>query len=183
MSEYEVEQKYRIKNPAVFRRELKKNGAKKRHAGKEFNELYDLGDMLLKNGRVLRLRHYGAEEGILTYKGKREKGRHKKRLEIETPVDQKKVRTILKLLGYTLKAVYNKYREEYSLGRAVVTLDHMPKLGWFAEIEAPSRLIAKTEKLLLLGPEDKEEKSYVEMQMSLEGKRYPWKVHRSKLNS
>lgn len=176
MSQYEIEQKYRIRSPESFRRILKKLGAKRIHAGKEFNELYDHGCALMKDGKVLRLRHHGGTEGVLTYKGRREKGRHKKRIEIETAVDQKQMRHILKQLGYTLEVSYRKYREEYRLGKALVTLDRMPKLGWFAEIEAASALIERVERKLQLKAEEREEQSYVEMQLKREGKRYPWKL-------
>lgn len=161
----EIEQKYRIKDPAVIRRRLRSIKARKLSAGSEFNEIYDSGNALLDEGKVLRLRHHGGKEGILTFKGPRQKGRHKKRVEIESRVEAAQTKKILESLGFKKRYFYNKYREEYLVGKAHVTIDKLAGFGWFVEIEGSSRLIDALEKKLLLKPEDREPKSYLELKL------------------
>jgi len=160
---YEIEQKYRIRSPEKIRQLLIKKGARKIREGREINYLYDCGTKLLSQSSVLRLRHWGGPEGMLTFKGPRMKARFKKRMELETAVHWKVTEKILLSLGYSRVAEYRKQREEYQLGSAHVALDFLKGKGWFAEIEASETQIEKLEKALGLNPSDREPRNYLEI--------------------
>lgn len=159
---FEVEQKYRITNPAVIRKRLKILGAKRIARGLEKNEIWDLGNLVRRKASVLRLRTHDGK-GTLTFKGPRLKSKFKKRLEVESEVHSGPIRTLLNLLGFKVIAQYKKEREEYRLGSAHVTLDHLGRLGWFVEIEAAPKHIEKIAAKLGLASKDREERSYLEM--------------------
>lgn len=167
MGRFEIEQKYRIKNPAAARKLLKKFKAIKKGSGLEINHLYDSGRQLSMQGCVLRLRLHG-KEGKLTYKGPRLKGPFKKRVETETSVDYRNTKKILEHLGYEPIVEYRKKREEFIVGKVHVTIDWVEKHGWFIEIEGPAKAIREWEKKLGLRPSQREERSYLEI---LYGKR------------
>lgn len=162
MARYEVEQKFRLKNPSAFRKRLKQLGAKRLSGGFEKNELWDLDGRLKSMCAVLRLRET-PQKDTLTFKGPRLKSRYKKRAETETPVDAVKTRLLLKQLGYRVSARYEKKRDEYLLKKAHVTMDYLKGFGWFAEIEAPERRIEMLARLLGFSNQDREERSYLEM--------------------
>ena len=159
---FEVEQKYRVRNPAFIRRRLKALRAKRLAGGHEKNELWDLGRLVRRTNSVLRLRTFEGK-GFLTLKGPRLKSKFKKRVEVETAVDPQAVKTMLTLLGFKVVARYEKTREEYRLGPAHVTLDNLGKFGWFVEIESAARHIEKIAAQLGFGSKDREERSYLEM--------------------
>ena len=162
MPRFEVEQKYRIKNPASLRQRLKSLGAKCLQRGLEKNELWDWEGMFRKRGCVLRLRETGGR-GVLTLKGPKLKSKFKKRREWENEVNLKIMRAILKGGKFKVIARYHKIREEYLLRGAHVTLDHLSKHGWFSEIEAPSEKIAILARALGFTEGDREERTYLEM--------------------
>jgi adenylate cyclase class 2 len=168
---FEVEQKYRVRNPALVRRRLKALKAKQLGDGHEKNELWDLGNLVRKKSSVLRLRTFDGK-GFLTFKGPKLKSRFKKRVEIETAVDPKAVRTMLTLLGFKVVARYEKRREEYLLGKAHVTLDVLSGIGWFVEIETAAGQIEKMARQLGFSKKDREERSYLEM---VYGNRSVWR--------
>ncbi|MEM9558283.1 MAG: class IV adenylate cyclase [Acidobacteriota bacterium] len=101
----------------------------------EDNWIFDTGGELEESGSLLRLRidRRGAR---ITFKGPASyEGRVKVRQEIETGVERvEAMRSILEALGYRLVRRYQKYREEWLLGSAVVSLDHTP-IGDFVELE------------------------------------------------
>lgn len=159
---YEIEQKYKISGPSKLRAVLKKMKAVKIRSGAEVNILYDRQGELVDRRSVLRLRHWGGREGVLTFKGPRLSGPFKRRIEIETAVEFRAAEKILDFLGYKSAGVYKKKREEYRLGKAHVTLDWLPGAGWFAEIEASPAGIDRLEKKLgLTGC--REERTYLEI--------------------
>lgn len=162
MTKYEVEQKFKIRNPGGIRKALKRMGAKLIMSGPEKNELWDYKNMLRKKNSVLRIREAGGR-GVLTFKGPRLKSKYKKRIEVETQVDAAAVRQILTTLGYRVRVRYEKVREEYVLRGAHVTIDHLMKFGWFVEIEAPPRRIDVIAMKLGFSRNDREERSYLEM--------------------
>lgn len=166
---FEVEQKYRVTNPPAIRKCLKALKAKRLASGHEKNELWDLQRQVRKKGSVLRLRTFDGR-GIFTLKGPKLKSKFKKRIEVETEVDPKAVRTMLQLLGFKVVARYEKKREEFKLGPAHVTLDNLGKFGWFVEVEAPENQIEKT--AAKLGLKEREERSYLEM---IYGNRSVWR--------
>lgn len=161
MKSYEVEQKYRIQNPGDIRRKLKSLKARKISSGVESDEFYDEKNRLYQQRSILRLRQTAEGKGLLTFKGPRLKSRFKKRVEIQTAVDHKAAQVILQLAGFECRARLQKRREEYRLGSAHVTLDHLRGIGWFVEIEAAARQIPLIAKKLSL--KSREDRSYLQM--------------------
>ncbi len=92
----------------------------------------------------------------MTYKGPRDiKARVKSRLEIQTHVaDAKAMRSLLQAVGLAPTITVRKRRTSYRLGRCMVELDELPKIGCFVEIEAPSAAAVERmrKKLDLPGP-------------------------------
>lgn len=162
MKFFEIEQKYRIKDPKRVREVLKRMGARKIAEGIETNEFFDLGKQLRRKRLAMRLRTYG-KKAMLTLKGPRLKSRFTKRMEIETPVDYALMKSILHLAGFKVVMHYRKERELYRLGKSLVALDRLLKFGWFLEIEGQPKSIGKTEKRMKLHTKDREEKSYLHM--------------------
>ncbi len=171
MPPFEVEQKYRVRRPAAIRKKLKTAGAKCLHKGWEKNELWDYQGMVRRQASILRLREI-RRGGFLTFKGPKLKSRYKKRMEVETAVHPMAARTILLQMGFQVIARYQKTREEYLLNGAHVTLDHLPKLGWFVEIEASPKKIEFLSRRLGFTNKDREERTYLEM---VYGPRSPWR--------
>jgi len=163
MAFFEIEQKYRLKDPAKARKLLRKLGARKIAGGVESNEFYDKDDFLKKQRVALRLRKFGKQPAVLTLKGPRIRSRFTKRMEIETPIDLATAKAFLLFLGCRVRRKYSKRRELYKLGGALVTLDLLKKFGWFVEIEGRPKLIKTIEKKLGLGTKDREERSYLQM--------------------
>jgi len=163
MKSFEIEQKYRVKNPAGMRRRLIALGARKLGGGIEHNEIYDLLGMLRAKKRILRLRKSGGK-ARLTLKGPKVQTRYyARRLEIETAVDFFETREILRELGFRVVAKYSKHREVFRLRSCEVVLDRVPGFGWFLEIEGNPRKIREVAAKLAVGPADMEKKSYLAM--------------------
>lgn len=165
---YEIEIKYRLKDPAALRTALKRLGAKRLGVDSERNELYDHAALgLKKRGCALRVRQTGPGKGILTYKGPASRGPVKRRLEIETAVDPEAVRQMLARLGFQSKLRYDKVRETHELGNCLVTVDRLKGHGYFAEIEGPRARILKLERSLGFKPSDREERTYAQITSGL----------------
>lgn len=156
----EREQKFRVARVDAIRRRLLKLGAKVHASGFERNELFDCNDRLRGQGLKLRLRCHGGKIAQLTLKGPRQNGRHKTRMEVETPVEYEAAKRILELLDFRVKETYSKVREEYRLDGCAVCLDHIPNSGWFVEIEGPQRKINRTARGLGLRSSEREHRSY-----------------------
>lgn len=159
---FEIEQKYQIGAPQPILRKLRALKARKIASGFEINELYDLEGLLRSKGCVLRLRRYN-KKGILTFKGPREKGKVKKRLELEATVPYGIVKGILRALGLRLIFQYSKTREIFEYKKTHVMIDHLPGLGWFVEIEGPHTAIQKTAKELDLPDSHIEDRTYSQL--------------------
>ena len=168
MRSYEIEQKYRCKNLSRFRIKLLHLEARFVKKGAELNEFWDLSGKLAQQKTVLRLRRHG-KTSELTLKGPRLKSRYTKRIELETPVEYEPTRAILEALGFKLSREYAKKREVYYLGKVMVTLDTLPKLGSFVELEGSVLDIARAAKKLSLTDKDREEKSYLQMLYAWKG--------------
>ena len=162
MSFVEIEQKYRLKDPAKIRMLLKKMGAKKISGGLEINEVFDRRGELGGKRLAMRLRQFSGK-ATLTLKGPRLASRFTKRMEIEAPVDYRSLKTILELAGFKAVMRYKKERELYKLGKTIVTVDFLKKFGWFLEIEGEPQSIGKIEKKFCLQAKDREERSYLQM--------------------
>ena len=162
MKTYEIEKKYRLKDPKALRRKLRQLGARKKGDGREENEFWDFKGRLRRQRLTLRLRRYGASEK-LTLKGPRQRQSHgvEKRLELEMTVDFLTARAILRAAGFKPRLKYTKRRELYTVGKTEVTIDSLPKHGWFVEIEGALPAILSLEKKLGLAPADAEPQSYL----------------------
>lgn len=160
----EIEIKFRIDNLPALTRRLKQAGFKQlTRSTYEMNSLYDLpGQKLRKRGEMLRLRKYG-ETWVLTHKAKSKAGRHKVRVELETPVENgPQMDAILRALGFAPTFRYEKYRAEWTDGKGHVVLDETP-IGTFGEIEGPPRWIDRTAHALGISPDDYITQTYAPM--------------------
>jgi adenylate cyclase class 2 len=136
----ETEAKFYVRNLAAIQARLEKMGARLiQPRVLETNLRFDLPDgSLVRRFEVLRLRQDSAAR--LTYKGPAERIEGiQSRPEIEVEVgDFETARRLLESLGYQVVAVYEKYRQVYSLelkhGGLRVFLDELP-YGDFVEIE------------------------------------------------
>ena len=163
MAFVEIEQKYRLKDPAKVRVLLRKLGARKVASGVELNEFYDKGDFFRKQNVALRLRRFGHGAATVTLKGPRVRSEFSKRMEIETPMEYATAKAILSFLGCGIWRQYSKKRELFKLGKTFVTADFLKKFGWFLEIEGQPQSIKSIEKKLGLTLADREERSYLQM--------------------
>jgi adenylate cyclase class 2 len=141
---HEIEIKFKIGGIEVLTARLQAAGfhlvTERTH---EMNTLYDLpGAPLRRRGALLRIRKYGPKWTV-TYKekGQIKQGRHKSRLEIETPVqDGQTLAGILQAVGFKPGFAYEKFRSEWSDATGQVVVDETP-IGNFGEIEGPPQWI------------------------------------------
>jgi adenylate cyclase, class 2 len=157
----EIEIKFRVANLRELARQLK--AAKFRLVTPrthEMNTLYDLpGQILRQRKQLLRIRQYGSGWKI-THKSGGKVGRHSRRQELETKVeDGNRMDAILRALGYLPSFRYEKFRAEWSDGEGNVVVDHTP-IGDFAEIEGSPRWIDQTAKKLGIAPNQYIMKNY-----------------------
>jgi adenylate cyclase class 2 len=160
----EVEIKFRVDDARALTRRLRASGFKQvTRRTHESNTLYDLpGQTLRKRGELLRLRKYGST-WLLTHKAKSKVTRHKTRVETQTEVeDGEKLQKILQALGYVPSFRYDKFRAEWNDGTGHVVLDQTP-IGFFGEIEGPSRWIDRTATSLGITRESYITDSYAEL--------------------
>ena len=160
MKRQEIEQKYRLKNPAAMRKLILGLGASRVRFGTQKNEYFDKNGCLKSKKMILRLRR-DILGSILTLKGPRQKARFSRRMEYQTAVDYSQTKAILQQLGYNVWRQYAKEREEFCVGDATITLDHLGRRGWFMEIEGTSKAILRLSKKLGLTDRDREERTYL----------------------
>ena len=142
----EIEAKVRLASPEVFRRRMGERGLAAEGPVLETNRLFDdASGRLRRAGSALRLREERRlGEGavlrtLLTYKGPREAGRFKRRPEFETTVaSADALVAILEALGLAETFRYEKRRTRWHMGGCEVSLDELPHLGWFVEVEGPA---------------------------------------------
>lgn len=138
----EIEAKFLIQNlPAILHRLEAAGGQVLMPRTHEYNLRFDTPDGQLSSRRiVLRLRR--SDDVRLTVKtpaqetGARVSNRREAELRLQSD-DFETARALLKMLGYTVSWIYEKYRRIYRLANALVTADETP-LGDFIEIEAPA---------------------------------------------
>lgn len=119
----------------------------------------DLEGTLAESGSALRLRLDG-ERAFVTWKGPAERGPVKSREELETQVhDGQTLFAMLNALGYQQRFRSQKYREDYDLLGAAVTVDETP-FGCFVEVESTPALIATVSETLGRSPADYRLESY-----------------------
>jgi predicted adenylyl cyclase CyaB len=172
----EIETKFRLDDPTALRRRLAQLGATRIGAERESNFVFDTaGRRLLGSGCGLRVRiahpleYRGLPTATLTYKGPRDRELAsqgvKSREELETELrDGDVVIAILEQLGYRAVVRYQKRRESWRFGGCLITLDELPQLGWFTELEGPDvATLAQRRIDLGLGTATVVVESYVEL--------------------
>lgn len=125
---------------AVRRRLVEADAELLEPRSRECNTLFDRDGELQGHGCALRLRRDG-QGARITFKGPAVFEQEvKSRTELETSVgDADRFEQILVALGLSATLRYEKDREQWRLGEAVVALDHTP-LGDFVEVEAEAPL-------------------------------------------
>jgi predicted adenylyl cyclase CyaB len=89
--------------------------------------------------------------------------RSREELEIQVD-DQAALLVLLDRLGFRPVLRYEKRRQTWHLAPCEVTLDELPQLGWFAEIEGPSPAAVQTTQATLgLDTADIVAETYVEL--------------------
>lgn len=108
---------------------------------------------LRERGCALRARQDG-ERAFITWKGPPDRGPIKSREELETEVKSAGTAiAIFSALGYVQRFRSQKYRAEYRIQEALVTIDETP-IGVFVEIEADPAQIELVARALGRGPSD-----------------------------
>jgi len=138
----EIEAKLKVDSLEEIERKLVEADAEFRQEQRQIDNYFDDANRTLtKADECLRLRRQltGDDDKVfLTYKGAREKGKFKKRQEIEIEVgDFDSAQRLLSVLGYEKALVFEKKRRIWQLGECEVALDELPLLGSFLEIEGP----------------------------------------------
>ena len=94
---------------------------------------------VIQSQRPLRLRYQRAEAGqrnYLTYKGKKQDSKFKKRIELELEIDDiEKAGALLNAIGYEQGLAFEKKRQYWKYFDCQVFLDELPLIGFFVEIE------------------------------------------------
>lgn len=138
----EIEAKFRLTDPAGFADRVRACGGRDRGRHVEQNTYFDWPDEALRRGdRGVRIRVNTADDGRqtveVTYKGPRQPGTVKIRQEEQVHADSADAaRAIFEGLGLRAMLEFQKRRQEFDLDGAIVCLDELPELGWFAEVEA-----------------------------------------------
>jgi adenylate cyclase class 2 len=172
----EIEAKFRIADPELFRQTLRRLGAAPLGKVLEVNRICDTPDRRLLGADCgLRIRTQEpldcvslerSAPALLTYKGPRQPGvgNVKSRAEHETAIaDADAALTILASLGFQPVIVYEKHREAWQLGSCEVSLDELPRLGWWLEVEGPNEPAVQAAIQQLGLTETPTRQTYVEM--------------------
>ncbi len=139
----EIEAKVKVDGLDAIGERLAGLGAEHRDDVTHLDTYYGGGEsVLIKPGCVLRLRRQinaASEKVILTYKGTKQKGRFKKRTEIEVEVaDYSAMAGLLAALGYQNELVIEYRRWFWRFRCCAICLDQLPLLGSFVEVEGPA---------------------------------------------
>jgi len=145
----EIEVKFKLKGPKVIKTKLKKIGAKFIKKVFEENLRFDDKKRRLKSKNfLLRLRK--DDKIRLTFKDRKRyfptinDDGLKVAEEIEIEVgDFKRMKRILEKLGFRVSSRYQKMREIWHYKDLEIAIDKMPYLGYFLEIEGPSKNIKR----------------------------------------
>ncbi len=150
----EIEAKLKVNSHRKTLRSLSQCGAK--FLAEQIQKDYYFDDAkktLTKTDKCLRLREQLINKNktfSLTYKGARQKGKFKKRQEIEINLpDGKSTEKLLSMLGYKKVMVVKKSRQLWRFGGCEIALDRPLLLGRFVEIEGRNeKTIAAVQKKL-----------------------------------
>lgn len=144
----EIETKFKINNPAEVKKALKNLGA--RFVSRELEK-----DVYYKSPfpffGAIRLRRIGGK-GLFTIKtedAKSASSRYKVRDEFEIEVDDARIfANMLRRLKFKPIFRKEKMRESYRWHDVNISIDELPCLGFYVEIEAAKKTIQKTARLL-----------------------------------
>ncbi|MGL4423769.1 MAG: class IV adenylate cyclase [Gemmataceae bacterium] len=181
----EVEQKFRVADPAAVRNALAERRFQHLSTLLERDEYLKAPDRdFAQSGEALRIRQSG-EQLFFTYKGPKQSGAVKIRPEIELPIslpptDLEQVRQFWLLLGYKPVRLVEKTRELYQhpsdYTGILVTLDTVRGIGSFSEIEcvveaaeAATATLRIQALAIELGFDQPEPRSYLRMVLEAEG--------------
>jgi adenylate cyclase, class 2 len=153
MSMQETEIKLRLSDPARLRQRLARLGATCEGSEFETNRIFDTPDQRRRRTRPLERQHVARPPAALV-------APHE---EVETNFESAaKLSHILARLGFVETVLYEKRRETWRMAACDVTIDELPRLGWFVEIEGPTPTqVLATRDRLELGAAAVEPKSYV----------------------
>lgn len=143
----EIEVKIAIGDPHAIRARLAALGASRQGRELETNRMFDTRERRLFGAdEGLRLRTTvdldgsGTGAATLTFKGPNTGGALKSREEIETRVaDGDSLAQLLERIGFVTTVRYQKRREHWALGGCAVSIDELPRLGWWIEVEGPDK--------------------------------------------
>jgi adenylate cyclase class 2 len=150
----EIEAKLKVDSFKGVEKRLKALGAEFLRGRVHTDTYFDDGKgSLRKSDSALRLRHQligRREQVVITFKGPKQRGRFKRREEIQFKVgDARLAEMFLAAIGYKKTLIFQKKRRVWRLDRCEVALDELPLLGKFVEIEGPGeRKIAAVQKKL-----------------------------------
>lgn len=150
----EIEAKLKVDSLKEIEHKLAEVAAEFEEEQLQTDTYFDDADGSLRSGdRALRVRRQKTgqkEEAFLTYKGPKQKDNFKKRQEIEIEIaDADSTEKLLSALRYEQALVLEKKRRLWRLGDCAVSLDELPLLGGFVEIEGPDgKSIADVQKRL-----------------------------------
>lgn len=139
MNEYEI--KLKIQDPKKWRRKILK--FKGKLISKKFE--YDISldkpnHYMKKKGEILRVKRIG-NDVIVGYKNRKKQKSYRLEEEIELKCsDLEKIVSIFKKLGYTyIRSEIEKVRETYIIPKGKITIDKLPQIGYFLEIESQTK--------------------------------------------
>ena len=138
----EIEAKLKVDSPGVLSERLQQAGAVFKCDVVERDSYFiDTDRVIVKNGCGLRLRKQSIgndEKYILTYKGPKQQSRFKSRQEAEVCVsDIKTTEDLLSAIGCRKKLEFEKKRSIWTFMSCSISLDRLPLLGRFIEVEGP----------------------------------------------
>jgi len=138
----EIEAKLKVDSLQEVKRKLDELGAEFQEEQLQTDYHFDDASAALTNtDRCLRVRRQtvgNSKRFFLTYKGAKEESNFKKRQEIEIEIkDADSAQKLLSALGYEKVLVVEKKRRLWRLGDCEISLDRLPLLGNFVEIEGP----------------------------------------------
>ncbi len=174
----EIEAKVPVESPEAVRKKLEAIGSPCQGTVFEVNRLFDdAAETLRRQGAALRVREErdpASGERLaarLTYKGPRVEDAPEaaKRLKVhpehEVTLDSAEaMAAILEAVGLSEAFRYEKRRTTWHEGECEVTLDEVPHLGWFVEVEGPTpKAVRKVLGALELGDRPSITKSYIHL--------------------
>ena len=159
----EVEAKIKVDNFDRLRARLEQLGAAYEGECLERNWILDDADgRLHKSGMLLRVRNNGGVDGILTVKRRIDGGDFKTREEVESMVDSTDdLLRQMEMVGFGTHWIYEKRRQTWLWRDCMVTLDELPEIGCFVEIEGTPDKIRGVAAELGLSPENHIDDNYM----------------------